>query len=220
MAVCMKKLSLAILLAVSTPAFACSAISPEFGFVHQFDKNKDGALSRTEFKKVKATDNYQIKFDLKDKHIFNRLDKNYNGKISADELQNLVDYVRHPCADWEEMMTKMAQEELAKRPIIRIYELTVLSEYLAEFHELGANNIRQSVENEDGVLAMYVLADDKNANKIYVFEAYANQSAYEAHINSAHFKEWQSKTKHMMSDKKMIETLPIIFGSKAIDVQH
>ncbi|STZ56285.1 EF hand [Moraxella lacunata] len=111
----MKKLLLTLVFALSAPtAFACSAISPEFGFVHQFDKNQDGQLSRAEFVKIKQADDYQLDFKP-NKRAFNRLDKNKDGQLSPNELADKVDYVRHPCANWEEMMVKMLEEERANR---------------------------------------------------------------------------------------------------------
>lgn len=116
----MKKLLLVLVFALSAPtAFACSAVSPEFGFVHQFDKNQDGQLSRAEFIKIKQADDYKLNFKV-NKRAFNRLDDNKDGQLSSDELADKVDYVRHPCADWEEAMAKMLAEERANR--IEVYK--------------------------------------------------------------------------------------------------
>lgn len=116
----MKKYLFALTIALSAPtAFACSAMSPEAGFVYQFDKNQDGQLSRAEFRKIKAADNYTLDFTL-NKKAFARLDENKDGKLSHQELTHKVDYVRHPCADWEEQAAKMAKESLANR--IEIYK--------------------------------------------------------------------------------------------------
>lgn len=116
----MKKLLLALAVALSIPsAFACSAMSPEAGFVYGFDTNKDGQLSRAEFVKIKTADNYKTTFKF-NKRAFKRLDKDHDGKLSHQELADKVDYVRHPCADWEEKMAKMLAEEQANR--IEIYK--------------------------------------------------------------------------------------------------
>lgn len=116
----MKKLLLALAVTLSAPtAFACSAMSPEFGFVYDFDTNKDGQLSRAEFAKIKKTDNYKTAFKF-NKRAFKRLDKDHDGKLSYQELAGKVDYARHPCADWEEKMAKMLAEEQANR--IEIYK--------------------------------------------------------------------------------------------------
>ncbi|WP_066801611.1 hypothetical protein [Moraxella oblonga] len=116
----MKKLLLILVVALSAPtAFACSAMSPESGLVYQFDKNQDGQLSRTEFIVIKKADGYILDFKP-NKRAFNRLDSNKDGQLSSDELSNKVDYVRHPCANWEEAMAKMLEEEQVNR--IEIYK--------------------------------------------------------------------------------------------------
>lgn len=107
----MKKIILVIVCAVFAPTvLACSAISPEVGFIYQFDKNKDGVLSKSEFKTAKQADNYKVDFKLADMKAFKQLDSDKNHKLSREELQDNIDYVRHPCADWEEMMNKMNEK--------------------------------------------------------------------------------------------------------------
>lgn len=116
----MKKLLLALAVALSAPsAFACSAMSPEAGFVYGFGTNKDSQLSRAEFINIKTADNYKAIFKF-NKRAFKRLDKDHDGKLSYQELADKVDYFRHPCADWEEKMAKLLAKEQAKR--IEIYK--------------------------------------------------------------------------------------------------
>lgn len=116
----MKKLLLILSLVLFAPtAFACKALSPEVGFVHQFDKNQDGQLSRSEFRKIRTANYYTFDFKFS-KRAFNRLDGNKDGQLSPDELADKVDYVRHPCADWQEKVAKMLAEEQANR--VEIYK--------------------------------------------------------------------------------------------------
>lgn len=37
-----------------------------------------------------------------------------NLQLSSEELQEHVDYVRHPCMGWEEMINKMMEEQKQK----------------------------------------------------------------------------------------------------------
>lgn len=111
----MKKLLFAVMFTVFAPTvLACSAISPESGFVHQFDKNQDGVLSKSEFKKIKRTNAYKVNFKLASIKAFKQLDHDKNHQLSAEELRDKVDYVRHPCADWEKQMRKMLEKEQRK----------------------------------------------------------------------------------------------------------
>ena len=88
-------------------------------------------------------------------------------------------------------------------PIIRIFEMQIRPESVEQFTELGKHNIRQSVNTEQGVLGMYVMTD---------------KTAYQAHRASPHFQAWLNGAKEMIMSRKMIETNPVVFGSKAVSV--
>ena len=103
-------------------------------------------------------------------------------------------------------------------PIIRIFEMQIRPESVQKFTKLGKHNIRQSVNTEQGVLGMYVMTDKTDPNKFYVVEAYADETAYQAHRASPHFQAWLNGTKKMIVSRKMIETNPVVFGSKAVGV--
>lgn len=63
---------------------------------------------------------------------------------------------------------------------------------------------------------MYVLVDKQMPNKLYVVEAYTNERAYQAHRQTPHFQAWLNGSKDMIISQKMIDTLPMVFGSKAV----
>lgn len=91
-------------------------------------------------------------------------------------------------------------------------------ESVEKFTELGKHNIRQSVNTEQGVLGMYVMTDKADPNKFYIVEAYADETAYQAHRASPHFQAWLNGAKEMIVSRKMIETNSVVFGSKAVVV--
>ena len=43
---------------------------------------------------------------------------------------------------------------------------------------------------------------------------YAGTAAYQAHLQSAHFLKYKTQTVHMVKSLKLIETEPILLGSK------
>ena len=107
-------------------------------------------------------------------------------------------------------------EKQAQTPIVRIFELVIAPEHLDEFNRLGKHNIVNSINLEQGVLGMYVLADKEMSNKLYVVEAYADDNAYQAHRQVPHFQTWFNGSKDMIISRKMIDTVPIVFGSKQV----
>lgn len=106
-----------------------------------------------------------------------------------------------------------------EQTVTRIFELQIAPGKLAAFNALGRENIKNSVNHEKGVLAMYVLADKQDPHKLYVVEAYTDETAYQKHRDSAHFQAWLNGTKEMIVGRKVIETTPIVFGSKAVAVK-
>jgi len=50
--------------------------------------------------------------------------------------------------------------------------------------------------------------------QVRIFETYAKQAAYEAHLQTAHFKKYKTETQGMVKSLKLVETVPIMLGAK------
>lgn len=96
-------------------------MSPEAGFIYEFDKDTDGALSRQEFLAIDTADNYKTHFKFT-RRAFYRLDKNKDGNLSHEELAEKVDYIKHPCADWEAYVAKLLAQESLENETIEVYK--------------------------------------------------------------------------------------------------
>ncbi len=97
--------------------------------------------------------------------------------------------------------------------------MQVRPDKVAEFKRLGEHNIRQSVNTEPGVLGMYVMTDKQDPSRFYIVEAYADEAAYQAHRASPHFQSWLKAAQDMIVSRKVVETDPVVFGSKAVPVK-
>lgn len=103
-------MSAALILSAAAPAaWACSAVPPQWALMSEYDRNGDGEMSRTEWRKMPREKNYVLKV-ADTRQGFVKLDRNRNGRLSMEELADAVDYVRHPCAWWEEEVARMARE--------------------------------------------------------------------------------------------------------------
>ena len=93
--------------------------------------------------------------------------------------------------------------------IVRLAEIEVeplmLEEYLAFAKEVGEN----SVKVEPGVLTLFSMQAKEDPCKIYILEIYANQAAYQSHIQTAHFKKYKEGTAKMVKSLKLIDTKPL-----------
>ncbi|AXI82939.1 antibiotic biosynthesis monooxygenase [Xylella taiwanensis] len=109
--------------------------------------------------------------------------------------------------------TAMAAE--SNPPIMRIFEFVLAPSDVQPILEAGRKNIEASVRDEPGVLSMYCAVDKDNPTKVYVVEVYRNQTAYQAHVESAHFKAFLEAIKGKVRSRRVIETTPAVLGAKA-----
>ena len=103
--------------------------------------------------------------------------------------------------------------------IIRIAELTIEPDYLQAYLDVLKEESEASIRLEPGVLCIYPMYEKKSPTKIRLLEIYANQQAYEDHLQSPHFKKYKSSTAHMVESLELIdmeaidpESMPWIFS--------
>ncbi|MFL6529214.1 MAG: putative quinol monooxygenase [Chthoniobacterales bacterium] len=75
--------------------------------------------------------------------------------------------------------------------------------------------IETSVRLEPGVLGLYAVSDKKAATKVTILEMYADDAAYKEHLETPHFKKYKASTKDMIKSLELVETEPVVLGTKA-----
>ena len=98
--------------------------------------------------------------------------------------------------------------------LVRIAELEIDPAHLDAYKDALREEIGASIRLEPGVLTLYAVAVKDHPNQIRLFETYASPAAYQAHLQSAHFKKYKSGTAGMVKSLKLIETEPVLLGSK------
>ena len=99
-------------------------------------------------------------------------------------------------------------------PFVRIAELAIDPAQLESYKAAVKEEIETSVRVEPGVLAIYAVAEKNNPSKLRFFEIYADEAAYDAHLESAHFKKYVEATKDMITSRRLVDTVPIVLGAK------
>ena len=99
-------------------------------------------------------------------------------------------------------------------PLVRIAELEIDPGQLVAYRNALKEEIATSIRVEPGVLTLYAVAVKGQPTQIKIFETYANQAAYEAHLQTPHFKKYKTETQNMVKSLKLIETEPIMLGAK------
>lgn len=98
--------------------------------------------------------------------------------------------------------------------VVRIAELDIDPALRESFIAAVKEEIEEAVRVEPGVLAIYAVAEKDNPSRLRFFEIYANDAAYRAHLESAHFRTYVETTKSMIRSRALIETLPIQLSAK------
>jgi 4-carboxymuconolactone decarboxylase len=100
-------------------------------------------------------------------------------------------------------------------PLVRLAELEIDPAQLASYKAALKEEIEASIRVEPGVLTLYAVAEKDNPTRIRVFEIYADEEAYKAHLETPHFKKYKTTTQAMVKSLKLVETTPILLGAKA-----
>ena len=101
-----------------------------------------------------------------------------------------------------------------EHPLVRIAELEIDPSQLTAYRDALKEEIATSIRVEPGVLTLYAVAVKDQPTQIRIFETYKDQAAYEAHIQSPHFKKYKTETQRMVKSLKLIQTEPILLGTK------
>ena len=110
-----------------------------------------------------------------------------------------------------------ARAESRRDPVVRLAELQVDPAQLANYLVALREEIETSMRVEPGVLTLYAVQVKGDPAHIRLFEMYADANAYDAHIASAHFRKYKTGTATMVKALTLVETVPVLLGSKSSD---
>ena len=110
---------------------------------------------------------------------------------------------------------RSADAESPGAPIVRIAELEIDPAQLEAYKLALKEEIETSIRVEPGVLTLYAVALKGHPEQVRLFETYKDAAAYESHLHSPHFKTYKIRTHQMVKGLRLLETEPILLGSKA-----
>ena len=87
---------------------------------------------------------------------------------------------------------------------IIVVSIEIAEGHKEEFIKAMLVDARGSLNNEPGCLRFDVIQDGGDANKIWLYEVYADEAAYQAHTQQAHFLEWRETTKDWIVGKPLV----------------
>ena len=101
-----------------------------------------------------------------------------------------------------------------KSRVVRLAELHIDPSQLEDYKSALRDEIQASIRLEPGVLTLYAVSVKGDPAQIRIFELYADVAAYEAHLQTPHFKKYKTGTQGMVKSLVLVEADPILLGAK------
>jgi quinol monooxygenase YgiN len=99
--------------------------------------------------------------------------------------------------------------------VVRLAELEIDPAQIDRYTAALQEEIAASIRLEPGVLTLFAVSVKDHPEQVRLFEMYANQAAYESHLQTPHFKKYKVETQGMVRSLKLLETEPILLGQKS-----
>jgi quinol monooxygenase YgiN len=98
--------------------------------------------------------------------------------------------------------------------MVRIAELEIYPDQVDAYKVALKEEIDASIRTEPGVLTLFAVSIKGHPEQIRLFETYRDAASYQAHLQSSHFKKYKEQTQRMVKSLTLLETDPILLGSK------
>src|SRR4051812_25727442 len=105
----------------------------------------------------------------------------------------------------------VAQE--ASGQYVQVAEIEVDPAQLDTYRAAVREQIDAAIQKEPGVLVLYAVSEKDEPHRVKVFEIYRDRKAYEAHLESDHFRKYKAVAK-MVTSLKLMQATPIALGAK------
>ncbi len=82
-------------------------------------------------------------------------------------------------------------------------EFDIKPEHLEDFEKIIRGHAKKCFEGEEGCVAFHVMIPRDEQNRVYLYECYADQAAFDVHINSPVLKETRAAYEGMYNDRTL-----------------
>ncbi len=94
--------------------------------------------------------------------------------------------------------------------IVRLAQIEVYPEKLEAYLTFAKEVGTVSMATEPGVIGLFSMQDKADPCKVYILEVYADQAAYQSHLQTAHFKKYKEGTADMVKSLQLTDTNPMV----------
>ena len=85
-------------------------------------------------------------------------------------------------------------------------DFEIKSEFVNEFRNRVLKQAKDSLHNEEKCLIFDVCFDEKNTNKVFLYEIYQDKDAFDYHLKSDHYLNFDKDVKNWVT-KKIVNQL-------------
>ena len=93
--------------------------------------------------------------------------------------------------------------------IVQLAKLEIDPARLDSYKAALQAEVETALRVEPGVLSLYTMAEKGNPAHITLVEIYADENAYQAHLQSAHFLKYKTSTKEMVKSLELVRMSPL-----------
>ena len=115
---------------------------------------------------------------------------------------------------WLPGIIRTSSGQLAQAQVVRIAEIEIDARLVDEYKAALKEEIESSIAQEAGVLTLYAVSLKGHPERIRLLEVYRDEAAYKSHLQSSHFRKYKEQTAKMVKSLTLLETDPILLGSK------
>lgn len=119
-----------------------------------------------------------------------------------------------PVSDADYQAATSEGETFTKPQKTRLSKIRVDAERLDEYRAFLKEEIADSMKKEPGVLTLYAVSDKDDPTRITILEIYANDAAYQSHLQTPHFRKYKEGTREMVKELELNDVCPLIPGLK------
>lgn len=102
-------------------------------------------------------------------------------------------------------MQSQTQGKEATDMMFRISEIEIFPEHLDAYTAILKEEAAASVRLEPGVISIFPLYQKEDLNVFRILEIYASKEAYQAHLQTPHFKHYKESTLKMVKSLKLVD---------------
>jgi quinol monooxygenase YgiN len=97
---------------------------------------------------------------------------------------------------------------------VQVAEIEIDPAQLDTYRAAVQEQIDAAIQKEPGVLVLYAVSEKDEPYRVKVFEIYRDRKAYEAHLESDHFRKYKTAVAKMVTSLKLMQATPIALGAK------